>query len=413
TFERRLKEILIGDVRLIINCAKFFKDGKRNLPAQDFPPLNYGPRPKARINIVKGNRSFKDVIRGHQDQQSPKAQCIRIMEDNGLKSRLKCCWMGKAKNYHVLQNAWDIVRNNGLEECNVKYVGGLSLLFEWEIKEVASQSLEANSFWLQQWFEDLKLWEDNGEAVGRLTWLTIEGLPTLARNIGVVKSVLGSFGKILEVGRLDFKSKVLTPVKALLLTYKMGSLDQTLTVMLNDLVYSIRIFEERFHSDRLLPSPISKNTFDDGESAFEEEFIGPSMAVYDKEGDGFHGGDGSLPKETDMSFLGMSPRNLHRESVDDSPKDHSNSNSNIDKKHSLSPHDKYGGSVVGVTEVQSMANKKRKSKPKKKKLVVGTSTAHQTPSKEVFGEDSLSQNIMALIGFKFLSKPGSNVARSS
>ncbi|GKB92857.1 putative RNA-directed DNA polymerase [Tanacetum coccineum] len=200
TFERRLKEILIGDVRLIINCAKFFKDGERNLPAQDFPPLNHGPRPKARINIVKGNRSFKDAVRGHQDQQSPKAQCIRIMEDNSLKSRLECCWMGKAKNYHVLQNAWDIVRNNGLEECNVKYVGGLSLLFEWETKEVASQSL-----------------------------------PTLARNIGAVKSVLGSFGKILDVGRLDFNSKVLTPVKALLLTYKLGSLDQTLTVMLNDL----------------------------------------------------------------------------------------------------------------------------------------------------------------------------------
>ncbi|GKD11704.1 hypothetical protein Tco_1196111 [Tanacetum coccineum] len=120
----------------------------------------------------------------------------------------------------------------------------------------------------------------------------------------------------------------------------MGSLDQTLTVMLNDLVYSIRIFEEQFHSDSLLPSPISNNTFDDGESTFKEEFIGPSMVVYGEEGDGFHGGDGSLPKETDKSFLGMSPRNLHRESMDDSPKDHSNSDSNIDKKHSLSPHDK-------------------------------------------------------------------------
>ncbi|GJU28728.1 hypothetical protein Tco_1167349 [Tanacetum coccineum] len=198
------------------------------------------------------------------------------------------------------------------------------------------------------------------EVVNKDKWVTVEsGLPTLARNIGAVKSVLGSFCKILEVGRLDFNSKVLTPVKALLLTYKMGSLDQTLTVMLNDLVYSIRIFEERFHSGSLLPSPVSNNTFDDGESAFEEEFIGPSMAVYDEEGDGFHGGYGSLPKETDKSFLGMSPRNLHRELVDDSPKDHSNSNSNIDKKHSLSPNDKYGGSVG--TDIKEMDKIKAKT----------------------------------------------------
>ncbi|GJW09474.1 RNA-directed DNA polymerase, eukaryota [Tanacetum coccineum] len=163
-FKRRLKEILIGDVRLIINRSKFFKDGERNLPTRDFSPLYPGPRLKAMINVVKSNRSFKDVVRGHQDQQPPKAQCIRIIEDNSLKSRL--------------------------ELGNVKYVGGLSLLFEWETKEVASQSLEANSFWLQQWFDDLKLWEDNGEAVGRLTLLTIEGLPILARNLGITTKIV-------------------------------------------------------------------------------------------------------------------------------------------------------------------------------------------------------------------------------
>ncbi|GJW13487.1 nucleotide-binding alpha-beta plait domain-containing protein [Tanacetum coccineum] len=96
-FERRLKGILIGDARLFINRAKFFKDGER---------------------------SFQS------DQQPTKARGIRLTEDNFLKSRLECCWMGKAKNFQVLQNAWDIVRNNGLENCNVKYVGGLSLLFE-------------------------------------------------------------------------------------------------------------------------------------------------------------------------------------------------------------------------------------------------------------------------------------------
>ncbi|PWA42136.1 ATPase, AAA-type, core [Artemisia annua] len=55
-------------------------------------------------------------------------------EDGYLRNRLEKCWVGKAKNFHVLQNAWDIVKNNGLVDCNVKYVGGLSLLFEWESK---------------------------------------------------------------------------------------------------------------------------------------------------------------------------------------------------------------------------------------------------------------------------------------
>ncbi|GJV17626.1 hypothetical protein Tco_1362949 [Tanacetum coccineum] len=80
------------------------------------------------------------------------------------------CWVCKAKNFHVLQNAWDIIDNNGLSEC--------------------------------KWFDDLKLWEVNGASYGRLSWLIIEGLPPFAINLGFVRSTLSIFGKILEVGSL-------------------------------------------------------------------------------------------------------------------------------------------------------------------------------------------------------------------
>ncbi|GKE05669.1 vacuolar protein sorting-associated protein 28 homolog 2, partial [Tanacetum coccineum] len=33
-------------------------------------------------------------------------------------------------------------------------------------------------------------WEEGGDDTGRLTWLNIEGLPALGRNVGAIKSVL-------------------------------------------------------------------------------------------------------------------------------------------------------------------------------------------------------------------------------
>ncbi|GKA75592.1 nucleotide-binding alpha-beta plait domain-containing protein [Tanacetum coccineum] len=71
------------------------------------------------------------------------------------------------------------------------------------------------------------------------------GLPPLARNLGVVKKVLSGFDKILEVGQLDYDSKVLSPVKALFFALS-------------------------------LISPATQAS-DEDELIFEEEGIGPSL----------------------------------------------------------------------------------------------------------------------------------------
>ncbi|PWA87787.1 hypothetical protein CTI12_AA066030 [Artemisia annua] len=178
SFENRLKGIMIGAEKLIVNRGKFMKvDGqgvpKSKIPTSDFPPINPGPRPKSKFTPI--GRSFREAVIGHKKNGlSPTVKSISLEEDGYLRSKLESCWVGKAKNFHVLQNAWDVIKNNGLTECKVKYVGGLSFLFEWDSKETAIKSLEENKIWVQQWFDDLKMWEDNGESYGRLTWIHIE-----------------------------------------------------------------------------------------------------------------------------------------------------------------------------------------------------------------------------------------------
>ncbi|GKG28293.1 hypothetical protein Tco_0406620 [Tanacetum coccineum] len=76
------------------------------------------------------------------------------------------CWTGKAKNVQVLHNAWDIIANNGLEDCTIKYVGDVSFLFEWNSKDIATRSMGENLVWMQQWFNEVKPWEDNGDSHG-------------------------------------------------------------------------------------------------------------------------------------------------------------------------------------------------------------------------------------------------------
>ncbi|GKD46347.1 nucleotide-binding alpha-beta plait domain-containing protein [Tanacetum coccineum] len=120
TFERRLKEILIRESRLVINRAKFFKGGNVVLPPSDFPPLNSH---KSKAGKSHSSHSFKEV------------KARRMLD-------------GESKE-----------------------LSGLSFLFEWNSKETTSKSLEANKIWLYQWFDDIKPREEAGDDTRRLTWL--------------------------------------------------------------------------------------------------------------------------------------------------------------------------------------------------------------------------------------------------
>ncbi|GKB73644.1 nucleotide-binding alpha-beta plait domain-containing protein [Tanacetum coccineum] len=206
SFERRLKGILIGNERLVINRAKFAKGENMSALHSNFPPLYSGE------------------------------------EDKNIRSRLEMCWISQAKKLYVLQNEWDIMHNNGLGDYNVKYIRGLSLLFEWSSKEVVNKSLEENGVWLQQWFKNIRMWDDDSH----------------------------------HIGRLDFDSQILLPDKCLVLTSSMNEVCQNVSITLNRKSYPIKISEERFNASSLISSP---HPYPGENVMFEEEFVEPSMVV--------------------------------------------------------------------------------------------------------------------------------------
>ncbi|GKB91578.1 hypothetical protein Tco_0963850 [Tanacetum coccineum] len=55
------------------------------------------------------------------------------------------------------------------------------------------------------------------------------------RHHGAVKSIVKVLGRVLEIGRLDFKSKLILPVKVLMLVYIMEDINRSLLISLNGL----------------------------------------------------------------------------------------------------------------------------------------------------------------------------------
>ncbi|GKB63671.1 hypothetical protein Tco_0919857 [Tanacetum coccineum] len=70
--------------------------------------------------------------------------------------------------------------------------------------------------------------------MGRLTWAHIAGLQIVRRHHGAVKSIVKVLGRVLEIDRRDLKSKLIMPVKVLMLVYVMGDINRSLLISLNE-----------------------------------------------------------------------------------------------------------------------------------------------------------------------------------
>ncbi|GJW03841.1 hypothetical protein Tco_1562697 [Tanacetum coccineum] len=246
SFEGRLKSILIGNSKLVINRAKLIKVGDMGVLTSDFPPFNPGKQHILKASKPHANPSFKEAVLGPKAHAKQPLKTILIEENAFLCSKLECCWIGEARNFHVFQNAWSIVEDNGLVDCKLKSA-----------------------------------------------WLLIEGLPPLGRDYNSVKNITRESGRILEVGRLYFDSKLFLPIKSLVLLPDMNVVSESLMVSLNGKYFPIRVFEEPFQASCLVSPPSDS----DDASIFEEEFIEPSMdrdgLDVDLSGDSSSDGDSS------------------------------------------------------------------------------------------------------------------------
>ncbi|GJZ63745.1 putative RNA-directed DNA polymerase, eukaryota, reverse transcriptase zinc-binding domain protein, partial [Tanacetum coccineum] len=406
SFERRLKGIIISNSKLVINRAKYVK-------------------------------------------AKPRIKTIPIEENAYLRTKLECCWIGEARNFHVLQNAWSIMENNDLVDCKIKYLGGLSFIFEWGSKEVAMKSLEENKVWLHQWFNNIKIWDNYCGSYSRLAWIIIDGLPPLGRNINSVKAITKEFGQTLEVDKLDFDSKILLHVKALVhLPANLNVVNESVMVLLNGIKYPVRILEEQFQASSLL-SPLSSDS--EGEYVFEEEYIGPSLVKNEFNVELFGESSSELGVD-DRSNAWGNEKSLRVQSACNNVESSRNKNSkedsyNMDKDTAPYPTPDIISSgpdnlepvpepiipLMHTSEAnkedneledlmcsfprlsekagdgeKSIQRNKRKSKQRRKKLIIGRDGGSQTMSYHGISRDDLDNNRMTknigeMIGFSFIT----------
>ncbi|GJV65516.1 nucleotide-binding alpha-beta plait domain-containing protein [Tanacetum coccineum] len=271
-FEQKLGEICIGNPKILINIAKYDKAGHYLLDKENkemkykgwqwtFGKLNRDKH-KQQDTYTKDNHAnhqchgkyFKEAMTGkemntneHMNRTEVES-AIEIQPSHEQMSRLRRCWVGETRNIHVLRNIWTLMKQDGLGDCCIHYIGGLSILGEWKSEGIARDCLKRNKVNLGNWFSKLVMWEESVEPPGRLTWLEIEGLPALIWVSNAVCKIVREVGLVLEIDDMELDCSIKNSVGVLIYTNVMEEINKCIPVRVNGRIYQIRILEDHNRS---------------------------------------------------------------------------------------------------------------------------------------------------------------------
>ncbi|GJR66187.1 nucleotide-binding alpha-beta plait domain-containing protein [Tanacetum coccineum] len=266
-FEQRLGGIFIGNTRIVVNIAKYDKDGKKIYKEStgEDQGKHQNSESEPCISRSKANgRSYKDVMVGKlrnikNDKKRTSGSVMELQTNQEVVTNLKRCWIGKARNIDILRNIHILLKQDGLGACNIKYIGGLYFLCQWQSEEAAKECLEGNRVVLSNWLSNAEMWDENMDSPGRLVWLEIEGLPICVWDSVSARRIGSIFGSVLEIDSMDLDCSSMNLVGVLIHTYNMEEFCQLLPIKVNGRLQNIRIVEDRNRSTLLNFSKFMEN----------------------------------------------------------------------------------------------------------------------------------------------------------
>ncbi|GJU19224.1 putative RNA-directed DNA polymerase, eukaryota, reverse transcriptase zinc-binding domain protein [Tanacetum coccineum] len=147
--------------------------------------------------------------------------------------------LGCYKDFRSMANTLTLCRSEGFIDVDIKYLGGLWILFYFNSMEVRDKFL--NNEGISQWFASLKPWHDDFLVEERLVWLEIEGVPIRAWDNVTFKSICNKWGELLFSDDSDTCNR-LSKRLCIKSTYSQ-LIFATTFVTLNKVTYAIRVRE--------------------------------------------------------------------------------------------------------------------------------------------------------------------------
>ncbi|KAL4588509.1 hypothetical protein LXL04_001400 [Taraxacum kok-saghyz] len=142
-----------------------------------------------------GSTSFKEVLQGHQ-RQLHKERDLKKDRNDGKKDVGRIAWLSSLATWNsAITTGW--THAYGLGECSIRYIGGLSVLLQFNSKAIADCFLRNQKVNWSVWFTWLRVWDSTLKQETRAVWLKIRGVPIDCWDTVIFSHIAEKFGRVL------------------------------------------------------------------------------------------------------------------------------------------------------------------------------------------------------------------------
>ncbi|KAL4557075.1 hypothetical protein LXL04_035245 [Taraxacum kok-saghyz] len=174
-----------------------------------------------------------------KQQEAKEEPILEIKAGDFVVTEKKCACYGKARDFLTLPNLRMLCMDEWFDEVEVRYVGGLWVLFEFNSEETCTNFMQSEA--MDHWLREKKHWDRNFVSEDRLVWVDIEGLPIRAWSKTAVRQIVARWGTVAHLD--DSLGEDLYKNRVCMLTGYQGIISEVIKVRVDGDIFSIRVKE--------------------------------------------------------------------------------------------------------------------------------------------------------------------------
>ncbi|PWA40142.1 hypothetical protein CTI12_AA565510 [Artemisia annua] len=241
-----LNKVRIGKLNLHANIARFDRYNgtpKNAIPVKKIVESKV-PAPVASSSakkVVSESNSFVNVVKGDSsgDKMGSIAEdCTSFIASQDT-TDMELVILGCHKDFRSIENSKIICNNEGFLGVDVKYLGGLWVMFSFDDMDARNSFLTHEG--VLSWFSVLVPWDKDFVLNERLVWLEIEGIPIRAWHNDTFKGLCKKWGEVLFIDDSDASNRF--SIRLCLKTTYTSLIFASTLVTLNGVTYAYRVRE--------------------------------------------------------------------------------------------------------------------------------------------------------------------------
>ncbi|GJW75169.1 transposon TX1 [Tanacetum coccineum] len=170
---------------------------------------------------------------------------IKDLESEILKRGI----FGEVRDLDYLERLHNLCSTIGIQGTQIKYIGGLEVMIVFKSEETARNIMEDVHHGLRRWVGKLRWWVPEFRPFGRLTWISIIGVPIGCWNENIFRRIAAVWGMILDTTNCSLidsgkGTQSLTMARMLIHTIESKLINEEVHIKIGKRSYKVVVIDE-------------------------------------------------------------------------------------------------------------------------------------------------------------------------